>query len=80
MGIKIGINGFGRIGRLVYQAIAEQGLLGKEIDVVAVVDITTDAEYFAYMAASSMRSVRRRATRRWLRPTRWWSMATRRSA
>jgi glyceraldehyde 3-phosphate dehydrogenase len=48
MALKVGINGFGRIGRLVYQAIADQGLLGKEIDVVAVVDITTDANYFAY--------------------------------
>jgi glyceraldehyde 3-phosphate dehydrogenase len=46
--LKIGINGFGRIGRLVYQAIADQGLLGKEIEVVAVVDISTDAKYFAY--------------------------------
>ncbi len=46
--LKIGINGFGRIGRLVYQAICDQGLLGKTIDVVAVVDISTDAEYFAY--------------------------------
>ena len=48
MAIKVGINGFGRIGRLVFQAICDQGLLGKEIDVVAVVDITTDAKYFAY--------------------------------
>lgn len=48
MGIKVGINGFGRIGRLVFQAIADQGLLGKEIEVVAVVDISTDADYFAY--------------------------------
>ncbi len=48
MGVKVGINGFGRIGRLVYQAIADQGLLGKEIEVVAVVDISTDADYFAY--------------------------------
>lgn len=48
MAIKIAINGFGRIGRLVYQAIVEKGLLGKEIDVVAVVDVATDAEYFAY--------------------------------
>ena len=46
--VKIGINGFGRIGRLVFQAICDQGLLGKEIDVVAVVDISTDADYFAY--------------------------------
>jgi glyceraldehyde 3-phosphate dehydrogenase len=48
MAIKVGINGFGRIGRLVFQAICDQGLLGKEIDVVAAVDISTDAEYFAY--------------------------------
>ncbi|MFN3411817.1 MAG: type I glyceraldehyde-3-phosphate dehydrogenase [Exilispira sp.] len=48
MAVKIAINGFGRIGRLIYQAIVEKGLLGKEIDVVAVVDITTDAQYFAY--------------------------------
>jgi glyceraldehyde 3-phosphate dehydrogenase len=48
MALKVGINGFGRIGRLVYQAIADQGLLGKEIDIVAVVDISQDADYFAY--------------------------------
>src|SRR5580704_12383727 len=48
MSVKVGINGFGRIGRLVFQAICDQGLLGKEIDVVAVVDISTDADYFAY--------------------------------
>ncbi|MCO5043906.1 MAG: type I glyceraldehyde-3-phosphate dehydrogenase [Kiritimatiellae bacterium] len=48
MAIKVGINGFGRIGRMVFQAICDQGLLGKEIDVVAVVDVSTDADYFAY--------------------------------
>lgn len=46
--VKVAINGFGRIGRLVFTAIAEQGLLGKEVDVVAVVDVATDAHYFAY--------------------------------
>jgi glyceraldehyde 3-phosphate dehydrogenase len=47
--MKVAINGFGRIGRLVFQAIVDQGLLGKDkIDVVAVVDISTDAKYFAY--------------------------------
>ncbi len=46
--LKVGINGFGRIGRLVFQALCDQGLLGKKIDVVAVVDISTDAKYFAY--------------------------------
>ncbi len=48
MAIKVGINGFGRIGRLVFNAMADKGLLGKEIDVVAVVDVSTDAKYFAY--------------------------------
>ena len=48
MTTKIAINGFGRIGRLVFAALVEQGLLGKPFDVVAVVDITTDAKYFAY--------------------------------
>ncbi len=48
MAIKVGINGFGRIGRQVIGAMADKGVLGKEIDVVAVVDVSTDAEYFAY--------------------------------
>jgi glyceraldehyde 3-phosphate dehydrogenase len=48
MALKVGINGFGRIGRMVFQALCDQGLLGKEIDVKAVVDISTDADYFAY--------------------------------
>jgi len=46
--IKVAINGFGRIGRLVFQAIVDQKLLGKEVEVVAVTDISTDAKYFAY--------------------------------
>jgi len=47
--MKVAINGFGRIGRLVFQSLVEQGLLGKDkIDVVAVVDVATDADYFAY--------------------------------
>ncbi|AAZ11988.1 glyceraldehyde 3-phosphate dehydrogenase, glycosomal [Trypanosoma brucei brucei TREU927] len=48
MTIKVGINGFGRIGRMVFQALCDDGLLGNEIDVVAVVDMNTDARYFAY--------------------------------
>ncbi len=48
MSIKIGINGFGRIGRLVFRAIVEQGLLGKEIDVVAVNDLV-GADNLAYL-------------------------------
>jgi glyceraldehyde 3-phosphate dehydrogenase len=45
---KIGINGFGRIGRLVFRALVEQGLLGKEIDVVALNDIVP-ADNLAYL-------------------------------
>ncbi len=48
MSKRIAINGFGRIGRLVFSSIVEQSLLGKEIDVVAVVDVNTEAKYFAY--------------------------------
>lgn len=46
--MKVAINGFGRIGRLVFQALVERGMLGKQVDVVAVVDVATDASYFAY--------------------------------
>ena len=46
--IKIGINGFGRIGRLVFRAICDQGLLGKEIQVVAVNDLVP-ADNLAYL-------------------------------
>jgi glyceraldehyde 3-phosphate dehydrogenase len=48
MAVKVGINGFGRIGRQVLHAMVESGVLGKEIEVVAVVDVSTDAKYFAY--------------------------------
>ena len=48
MAVKVAINGFGRIGRMVFQALCDQGLLGSKFDVVAVVDVSTDADYFAY--------------------------------
>jgi len=48
MAINVGINGFGRIGRMVFQAICDQGLLGTKINVLGVVDMSTDAEYFKY--------------------------------
>lgn len=48
MAVKVGINGFGRIGRLVFSALVNKGHFGKEVDVVAVVDVSTDAKYFAY--------------------------------
>ena len=48
MAIKVAINGFGRIGRLVFRALVEQGLVGKEIEVVAVGDIVP-ADNLAYL-------------------------------
>ncbi len=48
MSRKVAINGFGRIGRQVLHAMAERGVLGKEFEVIAVVDVSTDAKYFAY--------------------------------
>ena len=48
MAVKIGINGFGRIGRLVFRALVEQGLLGTAFDVVAVGDIVP-ADNLAYL-------------------------------
>src|SRR4051795_918363 len=46
--VKVGINGFGRIGRLVCRALVEQGLLGKELDVAAVNDLVP-ADNLAYL-------------------------------
>jgi glyceraldehyde 3-phosphate dehydrogenase len=48
MAVKVAINGFGRIGRLVFRALIEQGLLGKTLDVVAVGDIVP-ADNLAYL-------------------------------
>src|SRR5271155_2416006 len=48
MAVKIGINGFGRIGRLVFRALVEQGHLGKTLDVVAVNDLVP-ADNLAYL-------------------------------
>ncbi len=48
MAVKVAINGFGRIGRLVFRALVEQGLLGKSLDVVAVGDIVP-ADNLAYL-------------------------------
>ena len=43
--IKIGINGFGRIGRIITRIILEK----KNIKVVAVNDIDNDIKNFAYL-------------------------------
>ena len=48
MAVKVAINGFGRIGRLVFRALVEQGLLGTTFDVVAVGDIVP-ADNLAYL-------------------------------
>ncbi|MGQ9644281.1 MAG: type I glyceraldehyde-3-phosphate dehydrogenase [Ignavibacterium sp.] len=48
MAVKVAINGFGRIGRLILRAMADRNLLGNEIDLVALVDVSNDAKYFAY--------------------------------
>ena len=48
MSTRIAINGFGRIGRLVFRALHEQGLFGKEVEVAAVGDIVP-ADNLAYL-------------------------------
>src|SRR6516164_352066 len=48
MAVKVAINGFGLIGRLVFRAMLEQGLVGKEVQVVAVGDIVP-ADNLAYL-------------------------------
>ncbi|HIG27673.1 MAG TPA: type I glyceraldehyde-3-phosphate dehydrogenase [Verrucomicrobiales bacterium] len=48
MAVKVAINGFGRIGRLVFRAMVEQGLLENDVEVVAVGDIVP-ADNLAYL-------------------------------
>jgi glyceraldehyde 3-phosphate dehydrogenase len=47
MTIKIGINGFGRIGRMVFRAVVQEAEF-KDIEVVAINDLL-EPEYLAYM-------------------------------
>lgn len=47
MSIKIGINGFGRIGRLVFRAVYENPTL-KDVEVVGINDLV-EVDYMAYM-------------------------------
>jgi len=44
--IKVGINGFGRIGRMVFRAAVKN--FGKDVEIVGINDLL-DAEYLAYM-------------------------------
>jgi glyceraldehyde 3-phosphate dehydrogenase len=46
MAIRVGINGFGRIGRMVYRAIAQD--FNQDIEVVGINDLL-EADYLAYM-------------------------------
>ena len=48
MATRIAINGFGRIGRLVFRAIVEQGLFPNDVEVVAVNDLVP-ASNLAYL-------------------------------
>ncbi len=45
MSVKIGINGFGRIGKLAFQAALEKG----DVEIVAINDPFITADYMAYM-------------------------------
>ncbi len=46
--VKVGINGFGRIGRLVFRCIEERRLRGENIEVVAVNEPFSELDYMAY--------------------------------
>ena len=67
MTIKVGINGFGRIGRIVFRAAQERS----DIEIVAINDLL-DADYMAYMlkyvhlAQIFFELVRRGFIRHWL--------------
>ena len=45
MAIKVGINGFGRIGRMVFRAVTKEF---KDIEIVAINDLL-EPDYLAYM-------------------------------
>jgi len=45
MAVRVGINGFGRIGRMVFRAVAQEF---KDLEIVAINDLL-DADYLAYM-------------------------------
>ena len=82
MAVKVAINGFGRIGRLVFRALVEQGLLGTAFDVVAVGDIVP-ADNLAYLLKYDSTQGRfngtvgskKSAAGQGRRTTCWWSTA-----
>ena len=46
--VKVGINGFGRIGRLVFRSIEDRSLKGEDIKVVAINDPFSETDYMCY--------------------------------
>jgi glyceraldehyde 3-phosphate dehydrogenase len=46
--VKVGINGFGRIGRLVFRSIEDRRLNGEDIKVVAINDPFSETDYMCY--------------------------------
>lgn len=63
MTIKVGINGFGRIGRLVLRAAADN----PEIDIVGINDPFIDLDYMVYMTKYD--TVHARSAAKWKRGT-----------
>jgi glyceraldehyde 3-phosphate dehydrogenase (phosphorylating) len=51
MSYRVGINGFGRIGRSYVRCVVERGLLGRDVDLVAVNDLW-DATTLAHLLAN----------------------------
>ena len=62
MALKLGINGFGRIGRMVFRAAVEN--FSKDITVVGINDLL-DADYLA----SLLTATRSRSSLKRIRPT-----------
>ena len=54
MAVKVGINGFGRIGRLVFNALVDKGLLGKEVETIISKELSAEKlfEFAALLAAT----------------------------
>ena len=46
--MRVAVNGFGRIGKMVLRALCKRNLLDSGIDIVAVADYANDADYYAY--------------------------------
>ena len=71
MTIKIGINGFGRIGRMVFRAAVQN--FANDIEIVGINDLL-EPDYLAYMLSTTRSTAVSRARSRWT-ATRWSSTA-----